>query len=206
MKSLVEDILNEVVDMVSSDLNIVSASTADDNVGCSIQVDELMCIDSQGESGEVHSSEEEEEEDWVLRLKARDEWIASVQAEFHRQFPSFTSELQEFKATRKPRKQAKRKEVPADAPRKSIRLQERSYLPVEAQEENCEVGESGDCFQGGLSTTDVGDQSVGVEEGIQESSCSLDTEISLCNEGTVDQLLLSKHACLPCEMSFRYVN
>ena len=134
---------------------------------------------AQDEVGTADDEEQEHEESPYLR--ARDERVAEIQAEFRRQFPQFDKEVMELGVGRKERGK-KRIRVPGSAV--ATRRSSRAARPGVPGENEPSAEEETEVFQ-------------------DQIGSSGEVSVALGPNGLPD---LGKYGCLPCELSFQDTN
>ena len=147
--------------------------------------------------------------------KARNDWVAFVQSEFHRQFPTYRKELDDLKGVRVPKPRRSNQPQPSKGPaRKSSRIKEKYIPPTET---DCSGDGSDDKME------DITDESglEVIESTVEDNSVVLDSEeeagnVSVPEAVSTEVIIvgdedvvavadsLGKFACIPCKKSFRY--
>ena len=192
--SIVNDLLNEIVLSLPEKSDVLA-------IVSSILNDVLSDACDKVEDTDDPDSDETEEEDYIRNLRARDKYVAEVQAEFRRCFPTFEEELRSLKRPKKTRKRTKRDAVPAI--RKSARLSAcRSDMVAEEENVNVEQAE-GDSDAEDIVEVSLVDNSVEQEN----STIVVDDDFVLeavdyATPESIDQDI-GKFACLQCNVTFR---
>ena len=214
IEKVVSDILHDLIDEVASDGSEEVASHMLDVILTNVFDKVQTPMNDDNDSGAELEVDPNLNSDFQIpeRVRARDEWVAAIQAEFRRSFPRFEDEVRELRVQKKKRKVAS-KVLPTVASRRSSRLQRNSHL----------VTDSGFISDSGDMTTDVeneaqvseeiSDDIEVVENNIVSSSDhgddQIENELSLYVDVEVSSDCLSgkdlpgKFACISCERVFR---
>ena len=182
---IVKNILNEVIGDAVQNIKKARLDMAVDLVGELLE-DAVNVSKAHGDGARGFPVYESE------YLRCRNAYVAEVQAEFRRLYPSFNEEVQSLRPKKKPRKTSS-SVWPQEAVRKSSRITKNSMpdvLPISCN------GDKG--------SDDNGINSDAIEEEVEpqeEAAASYgDNE-----DSSVNISLLGKFACLPCKSSFRLV-
>ena len=164
-------------------------------------LDSVLCdvvgVVQENIAEEVIMGEVEESGDEVIsaHVKARNERVAEIQAEFQRLFPSFDREVQELGLGAKTAKKRKRSQLQKVDPRKSQRVQKRGHTELTP---DLEAGN--DPEEVVLEAREnIEDQ----ETAVVESGDSLAVNLEAGDLANGDNSDIGKFVCLPCGIAFR---
>ena len=164
-------------------------------------LDSVLCdvvgVVQENIAEEVIMGEVEESGDEVIsaHVKARNERVAEIQAEFQRLFPSFDREVQELGLGAKTTKKRKRSQLQKVDPRKSQRVQKRGHTELTP---DLEAGN--DPEEVVLEAREnIEDQ----ETAVVESGDSLAVNLEAADLANGDNSDIGKFVCLPCGIAFR---